>query len=383
MEEEKVITYKKAERNSSIEVLRIVAILFILIHHWCVNLSLFVTPQYDEGFYLFFQSLSMVGKVGVMLFFIISGYGMAKSTALNWKKFIRICLEVTFFAMGWFIVDIILIKNGYLTTAEMGFDPDNFTSMFLATKFYFFTFAGAGAYWFVTVYLLVFLLAPFLNKAILHINKKAHLTLVIIMFVLVSLFPTFGINGLAVQCLLGIECYIAGTFIRLHLDDIKKYKYLGLAIGLFFLLFRIFSTTLFIKSIWSDPDNYWLNTWYSWLSNEYSVPTYLASFGLAMFFASIEFKCKTINIISSTTYGIYLFHSGPAYKFMEKFFKFEEFPNSALTFSHVFGSFCAWVIGLFVVGCLVDLFRQYCLERPLFKFGIDKLNIPSLNLDEE
>lgn len=67
-------TVRTEKRNSSIELLRIIAMVMIMFHHFAYysgfeyNLSSISTP------YLWYNFIIMGGKIGVNIFVLISGY---------------------------------------------------------------------------------------------------------------------------------------------------------------------------------------------------------------------------------------------------------------------------------------------------------------------
>jgi len=68
---------KKNGRNSNVELLRIIAMIVIIIHHYMYH-GLLKTEFYNINYYIA-NILSIGGALGVDIFFIISGYYIYKS----------------------------------------------------------------------------------------------------------------------------------------------------------------------------------------------------------------------------------------------------------------------------------------------------------------
>ena len=143
------------ERKSSIELLRIIAILLIISFHYVYKSGfIFESLNYNsfvvKTFYYF-------GELGVNLFILITGYFMVKGK-FSMKKLIKLIIEVNFY----YIISSVMfeiIRGGDLS------------SLFRLSNYYLFFSVLFGRYWFVTAYVLVYVLSPFLNKLINGINK--------------------------------------------------------------------------------------------------------------------------------------------------------------------------------------------------------------------
>ena len=66
------------ERNSSFELLRLISMLLIVMHHYSLHGGFDYMSTLSLRLY-FIQCLNMGGKLGVNLFILISGYFLCKS----------------------------------------------------------------------------------------------------------------------------------------------------------------------------------------------------------------------------------------------------------------------------------------------------------------
>lgn len=88
------------KRSSNIELLRIVFMLMIVLHHYCVNSGLTEVMKWNDitSNMILVQFMSIGGKVGVNGFFLISGYFMIHKLA-SVQKMIKLIFEVWFYTI--------------------------------------------------------------------------------------------------------------------------------------------------------------------------------------------------------------------------------------------------------------------------------------------
>ena len=91
----------KKQRNSNLELLRIIAMLFIVAHYFSIH-GFGSSGSFDEMNFIIANSnnyliyfLDMLGKIGVDVFVIISAYSMINSK-FTFKKLLTLGGEFTF-----------------------------------------------------------------------------------------------------------------------------------------------------------------------------------------------------------------------------------------------------------------------------------------------
>ena len=102
------------QRESSIELLRIVAMLFIIAHHYVTNSGLLlpngpVYTQFPSIHSCFLLVFGAWGKTGINCFVLITGYFMCRST-IRPKKFLKLLLEYMFYHV---LIWLIFCACGY------------------------------------------------------------------------------------------------------------------------------------------------------------------------------------------------------------------------------------------------------------------------------
>ena len=173
-------------------------------------------------------------------------------------------------------------------------------------------------YWFITAYIGVALLAPFLNQMLRLIDKKEHKTLIGILFVLFCviqyIYPpadAFLINS-GYSLIWFVFLYLVGSYIRLEEQEgrspIRK------CFGRYFVMVAIpFTMTILMNPI---KDDYPMIGNYMRFFTDYSSPfVLLAAVGLFQCFASMKIKNqmtgKILTHLGPHTLGIYLIHEWP------------------------------------------------------------------------
>lgn len=83
-------------RTSSFELLRILSMALIVMHHYSVHGGFDFMSPFSLRLY-FVQCLAMGGKLGVNVFVLVSGYFLCKSN-FKWQRLIKLELEVIFYS---------------------------------------------------------------------------------------------------------------------------------------------------------------------------------------------------------------------------------------------------------------------------------------------
>ncbi len=164
-------------------------------------------------------------------------------------------------------------------------------------------------WYFMTLYLLVLILSPFVNKALTALSKKEYTQLVVILFLvftvwtalaqlkqtsdIISLNNIFDPNGKSLYGFLLM--YILGGYLRLHIPCHEKVRYRYL---IFFVSLTIINYLLCL-----------LNDDYYSISSQNNNPfIVLQCLCLLMFFRDLKFKSRVINYIASVNLGVYMIH---------------------------------------------------------------------------
>jgi len=99
-------------RNSAIELLRIIAMLFIVLSHFCVH-SNFNLSQMPFSFNKTILQWGALGNLGVDIFMIISGFFLCKSK-LKTKSISKLLTQVWFYSVFLFFIAVIFLITNIL-----------------------------------------------------------------------------------------------------------------------------------------------------------------------------------------------------------------------------------------------------------------------------
>lgn len=81
-------------RQSNLELMRLVAMLFIVAHHFAVHSGFFFRGTRITGNMMFLQLLTILGKVGVNLFVMLSAWFLLDAPKLRTSKVVRLWREL-------------------------------------------------------------------------------------------------------------------------------------------------------------------------------------------------------------------------------------------------------------------------------------------------
>lgn len=342
------------KRKSNLELLRSVIMIMLIMHHYADHGG-FV---FDNGEVtlnrIFLQFIHLFGKMGICVYVLISGYFLVEAT-FRWKKVVKLILEVQFYCLLCFGATVLLGTTEFTWTRLL-------MSIFPIST---------GMYWFVTTYIILYILSPYLNIMIHNLGQKRHLQLICFLLVIWSFIPTFSRLDICYSQLgWFITLYLSAAYIRLYperkwISYFSRMKWFFVAFGLSFLSVLILDVFEYaIPSFEVDMEFFW---------GQSKITTYLSSLTLFMAFARLEVKqSRFINTLAGTTFGIYLLHDNT---FISRELWTEWLDTDALIRSpklipHVFvATFC-----IFSACACVDLLRKNLVEKPLIKL---------LHLDEK
>ncbi len=294
----------KKERQSGIELLRIIAMVQIIYLHLYLygNMHSASASAGDlDGFLVTF--VWSFCRAPVDLFIMISGYFMI-TAKFDIKKTIKRA-ATTYGAMIFYSLTISIL---YFIL-----NPDKVTNVAVAKAIFPLT---SKTWYFLSNYIIILLLSPFLNRMLTTLTKKQYLYFMGIVFVVMSVWSTvaaieglnkvFQINKI-VDPYYGksvggfLLCYFIGGYLRLFVPSKEKadkknnlqFKYL--------IVFALLCIT--------DVGLYYTFDQYGKVFGMFNNPLVVIEAAcLILFFRDFKFRSKPINVIAGTTLGIYAIH---------------------------------------------------------------------------
>ena len=351
MDEVVRVKKEKQERDSNMELLRIISILMIILYHVCrhgkwTNLALY-TP---DSFIL--NCLTFGGKVGVTCFVLISGYYLILSEKSNYIKIVKLWISVLFYSV---VISLFFF-------IEYDYPYDSLTIFKMITPIM------NETWWFMSAFIILMIISPLLNKIAHSIDKRTYLSMIMIFTILWFIVPTitgsttYGLNNVLQFSYL----YLIAGFIRLYPESFGKRTFLYCGIFIVSLATTCGSYYVLEHINSNDPLIFTLTANYMRFVLGYSVTVLLMSLSLFLLLNNTKhFSCKPINILASATLGVYLIHEQPYVR--------DVIYNDFFHCTEHFGSpdmvpYCLFVmIGIYCICVPIELARLYLLEKPFMK----------------
>ncbi|HFI0563768.1 TPA: acyltransferase family protein [Streptococcus suis] len=351
VQEDIILKNKESGRQSNIELLRIISMLMIVSHHFSVHGGFEFTAQdiTINRFWLLF--LAMGGKIGVNLFVFITGYFLSTNMNLNLKKILKMWLQIFSYSVSMLIV-ICFIEGSKLSIKE------GLAFLFPITF---------SLWWFASAYLFLLLFSPFINRLIRQLTKIEHKNIILVLGFFWSIWVTMTNTNMQSNSLLWfIYLYIISAYIRKYQQDFAKYgkKIIHTSI-LSSIVTYIAGCILVVISPWipifvrgSD-----------YLFRGQSILILITSVLIFLCFLRLNMRSiKWINIIATSSFGIYLIHDCIFIRMYlwQSMFKNASYFNSPYLIPYsIFAIFT-----VFIGSCLCSLLLNKLLDRPIEKVSM-------------
>lgn len=313
---------QKVERDSNIELLRIVLMMMIIIYHIILNLTLPTAV-----------SISVVGftVIAVDCYVFISGY-----FGINFK----IKTLISFIVQGIFYSAGIYLLFGLLSTSEP-FSATAFIKHCLPLLY--------PQWWFYSAFICLYILSPIINKGVDKLNKIQLGSIILLLLYLTFSYVinnsfTYGADGRNFFGLLLV--YLIARFCKKHIPTIKY------SIPLYILILGATIGGLFFIN------NYWAgNITYRVVS--YTAPWIIGAAVLFFYiFKKINLKSKAINRIATLTFGIYLIHESMPIKVLIREM-LTPYISDDLSFLSIIAILVVAAACIFTICAIIEQIRQW------------------------
>lgn len=352
------------ERKSNIELLRIIAMFSIILHHAIIHGIFggawsFPTEESREVFQngtFIYEILYFGGKFGVHIFIMITGYFMT-SSRISAKSIFKFWVPV----FTWSIIFLFLTLLGMPSEGIASF-TEIVKSVFPIIF---------NRYWFAQSYLILYLLIPVLNAIHKGVSKKVRFYLMLFLFITMIVIPTFttqyliGNNPVPLFILL---YYIGATVKDLERWISKRKKIFRIMLPLSFIIY-VFSV-FFFNIIGLSLKSGTILTHSTILSSQYSLIELLFSVSVFVLFTQLKISnSRLINITASSTFGIYLIHDN--YFFRSTLWRNIININNLLDMNQfvALGRLLIYVLLIFIACSLIEQLRSYVMKKPTVFMG--------------
>lgn len=338
-------------RDSNLELYRIICMIMIVAHHYVVNSGLLsetgpVPSNPTSANSLFLCIFGMWGKTGINCFLMITGYFMCKSS-ITLRKFFKLLLWIYIYKL---IIYFLFLNLGYETLSLIRILKllmpiwgvnQNFTSCFLV-------------FW---------LTIPFWNIFIQSISKRQHQLLLILLVGVYSVLgsiPTFGVSVNYVTWF-GV-LYLVSSYLRIYPSPIFEKKKLWMSITILASMVAVLSVVLMQLRF----NNYI----YFFVSDSNKFLALVISVASFLWFKNLNVSySKLINTIGASTFGVFLIHANS--NAMRQWL-WSDTVNCVghynLPLYQLIGFSFGVVLIIFTTCIVIDRIRIKLIEEPFFKW---------------
>lgn len=335
------------KRQSNLELLRIVAMLAIVAHHYVVNSDVMDLFDYSDvnNNMIFLQLWSAWGKMAINCFVLISGYFMCTSK-LTLKRYLKVYLTaksytiIIFFILAIAGIQVVSFRSihklvfGYLLRADIGFTGS---------------------------FLVFYLFIPFYNFLVEKMDKMQHGKLVLMLLFFYSVVPTFFSNEAMTDPIIWyMTLYFVSAYIRLYPAVwMKNNRFCG---GL--LVISLIATIVCILVDDFEGEEYY---GYYLVGDANMVLAFLVGLFAFLFFNNLKLGYnKLINGVAATTFGVLCIHANSdAMRTLiwKNILDVSSEYDDSLAGLIVHAGLS--LIGVFIICSLIDMLRIYFIEKPL------------------
>ncbi len=327
---------------------------FIILHHVAVhgnwgNGNVFFPEELTFNA-IFLQSILPLGKIGVNLFVMISGFFLIDLNKNTWPKVVKIWSQLLFYS--------ITISIFFLIT-----DGQNLSSKEI---FNMLTPVTSNIWWFASTYCLMLLLSPFINRALNACDEKDHLKLAIGLVILWSVLPSLANISFELSNIgWFLTVYIIAAYIKRYPYRFKHSvsQYVMASIVIFAMLIAIaycIDVTGYTSTFWNITN--YVN------HNNMQNSLFSISISTLIFLAFTKTSLRhnrAINVVAGSTFGIYLIHDHASVRdhiYSDVFDCFGHTYDPMLPLYVIFIS-----IVIFLVCMTIELIRQSFMDKILLK----------------
>ena len=370
-------------RESNFELLRVIAMLMIVAHHFVVHgVMHYETAEqficWADGVPL--NKIMSVflfpgGEVGVALFFIISGYfNINKSKG----SVLKVLTQVSFYG--------IISLAVYIILKLFRFSYDELSLIALAGILRTIILPGtSGSYWFISVYTFVILLMPMVNPLLQKLNKAGLFQLLVFFWLFwYSLAVFFSVPYYNLQK--GLFFYCIGSYIRLHYSKRNSILRLSILFIIGWTIGAVIAYGIAYTSISMGQTSIGELVSRVFIALESSISVPACSISLFLLFHSLDIGInRRINSIAATTLGVYLIHDLSIWRkvIWYRILRVDTVLYNSRWFPLIS---IVVIISVFSICSLIDLIRLTWIEQPMnnrVKKVLDRVKSHNVNMSQE
>lgn len=336
----------RKNRLNNIELLRILSMLMVVTLHFLGRGGANTEAELFSGAYFVTSVWDGTSMVCVDVYVLISGYFLVTSR-FKWQKLLRIIVQVFTYSFGFYILFVVLGQASFSFSGLLN------ACLPLLT----------GQYWFASVYVGMYILFPFVNKALQAMNEKQHRILCLVLFALFTLYlpsTALVVNGYGIAWMLAL--YVFGAYLRLYYKPAGKLNWK--------IIFFYFAPTILLplSRFGIDFANQFLpldlSAYSKFFYKNNSVFVCLSAVALLVVFLNVKIKshfaARIIQAVAPMTFGVYLVHNNPTIRdWLWQTLHPTAYLNKPWFFLYGFGI----ILMLFVMSAAIEFVRSRLYDK--------------------
>ncbi|MBQ5417783.1 MAG: acyltransferase family protein, partial [Oscillospiraceae bacterium] len=167
-------TDERMIRQSNIELLRIIAIIIIIAHHFAVHSGFDFSADTVSLNRLWIRFIRIGGKIGVNIFVLISGYFLVSAQSIKTSKILKLWGQVFFYSIVIFLV--------FSVSGLQPFSQQELIEHIAPVTY--------SRWWFASTYFVLYMLSPYINRLLRTFDRKQYISFLLLLMVLWSVIPT-------------------------------------------------------------------------------------------------------------------------------------------------------------------------------------------------
>ena len=319
-------------RNSSLELLRIIAVLMIIASHLSQHGGFEFQRESITLNRLWQQFLFLGGQRGNDMFILISGYFLVSSQKIKLSRLLRVVLPFALY--------------GLLISALISYSGSEVFSAALLQK-------TLDYWWFIWIYIVLYMLHPYLNMFLNRLSQEEYKTYLKAVFIYWCIIPTLTMWNFGGSPLIDFVCvYSVGGYFRLWGNNSggRKFIMYGIAFMLADWLILLLIDIIGLKyEVVAENALYFCG-----MMKPCTIGAAVCFF---LGFRKLNMPhSRIINILAGASLGVYMLHEN---KFSQNLFWHEIFSTSSFTNSpYLIPYTLAVVIAVYVLCTLIELIRS-------------------------
>lgn len=339
-------------RDAHLDLLRIVSMLLIILLHSIDHSGVLEQADSSSGaMYFYVRFLYAAAQVCVNCYVMLSGYYLVESR-FRLQKLVALWMEVAFYSFTF--------KALFMLTGQSALSPVSLLACFFPIV--------TGRYWFITIYVGMYAIFPFLNRLIHAMKKTEHAALNLCLFVLLSLWVSIhpaiaGMNsGGGWGLTWFVALYLAAAWLRLYYKPSYKAG-LWFAVALIIPLIMAGAAAVLGGGTNVPVSATLLAIVKNWFRYD-SAPVYGMTVALFLAFLNMRVKnagaARLCSYVSPLTLGVYLIHAhANVSPWLWELLALPEKMDSAAFPLVQFGC----VLGIFALCAAIDALRRATVGR--------------------